>query len=94
MSFLQVKCPMCKGMLWIDRTSGKVVDHKAADQKKVDFDSFMKARSEQSSKWEEKMKKAKENEAKRKSELDAQFRKAAEDPDQIEGDYESPFKWD
>jgi len=94
MSFLEVKCPMCKGTLWIDRSTGKVVDHKSADKKKVDLDSFLEEQKNRSSKWEHKLKSAESVEAKRKAEIEAKFKKAKENPDEIEGDYQSPFQWD
>jgi len=46
MSLFETKCPMCKGTLWIDPSTMKVVDHKAADreqQKKADFAQFLKS---------------------------------------------------
>ncbi len=94
MAILEIKCPMCKGTMWLDQSTGKVVDHKSADQVKASFDSFMKAQQEKNSRWEDKLHRAKDETAKRKAELEERFRKAREDPDSIEGDYESPFKWD
>jgi ATPase subunit of ABC transporter with duplicated ATPase domains len=94
MSLFEIKCPLCKGTLWVDQSTGKVVDHKSADQKKTDFDDFVKQQKEKSSQWEDKFKKAAEEKAKRKAEIEQKFKTAKEKPDEIEGDYESPFKWD
>lgn len=94
MAILEIACPMCKGSIWIDQSTGKVVDHKSADQKKVDFGEFMKSQEERGSKWDQKMEAAKDDEQKRRAEMEERFRKARENPDEIEGEYESPFKWD
>jgi hypothetical protein len=94
MSLFEIKCPLCKGTLWIDPSSGKVVDHKAVDEKKTDFDEFLKKQKEKSSQWEEKIKKLAEEKAKRKAEIEEKFKVAKEKPEEIKGDYESPFKWD
>jgi uncharacterized protein YbaR (Trm112 family) len=94
MSLFEVKCPLCKGTLWVDQSTGKVVDHKSADHQKTDFDDFMKKQKEKSSQWEGKIKKAAEENAKRKAEIEEKFKVAKEKPEEIQGDYESPFKWD
>ena len=95
MSVLEIKCPMCKGSIWIEQSTGKVIDHKSADQQKVDFNSFLKSQDSRSSVLEEKARKAKEEMARRKAEIDQQFKQAKEHPDELKGDIESPFnKWD
>jgi hypothetical protein len=94
MSLFEIKCPLCKGTLWVDQSSGKVVDHKSADHQKTDFNDFVKQQKEKSSQWEGKIKKAAEDTAKRKAEIEEKFKVAKEKPEEIQGDYESPFKWD
>ena len=69
MSLFEIKCPLCKGTLWIDQSTGKVVDHTSADHQKTDFGDFMKKQKEKSSLWEDKFKKAAEDTAKRKAEI-------------------------
>jgi hypothetical protein len=71
-----------------------VVDHKSADHQKTDFNDFVKQQKEKSSLWEGKIKKAAEDTAKRKAEIEEKFKVAKEKPEEIQGDYESPFKWD
>jgi Zn-finger nucleic acid-binding protein len=93
-SLFEVKCPLCKGTLWIDQSTGKVVDHKAGDKSPTDFNEFVKHQKEQSSQWEDKFKKAQDEKARRKAEIEAKFKVAKENPDEIKGEYESPFKWD
>ena len=90
----EIRCPMCKGTLWIDQSTGRVIDHKTAEQQKISFDKFMKAQKERSGKWESRMDKAKDETARRRAEIEEKFRQARENPDAVEGDYESPFKWD
>lgn len=94
MSVIEIKCPMCKGSIWIEQSTGTVVDHKSADQQKTDFDSFMKAQEGRKGKWDDKLTRAREDTVKRKAELEERFRQARENPDQVQGEYESPFKWD
>jgi hypothetical protein len=94
MSLLETKCPICKGTLWIDLSTGKIVDHKSCDSQKVDFEGFLQAQKNRNPQWEDKFKKAKEEKAKRKAEIEAQFRKARENPDELKGTVDSPFKWD
>jgi hypothetical protein len=94
MGLFEVKCPLCKATIWIDQSTGKVVDHKSGDKQKTDFDDFMKKEKEKSSIWEDKFKKAQEEKAKRKAEIEEKFKVAKEKPEEIQGEYESPFKWD
>ncbi len=95
MSLFELKCPMCKGTLWIDPSSGRLVDHKSADHKKIDLQDFMKSQKSRGSELENKFLKAKEEQAKRMEEMEKDFKKAKENPDEIEGgEYQSPFDWD
>jgi hypothetical protein len=94
MSLVEIKCPLCKGSLWIDLSSGKVVDQKSADHQKADFGTFLKSQDGRVNALEEKARKAKEEAVKRKAEIDSMFKKAKENPDELKGDVESPFKWD
>jgi len=94
MAILEIKCPACKASIWVDQSTGKVVDHKSADQQKVSLDSFLKAQQEKSGKWDQKMVKAKDDVARRKQELEERFKQAREHPEDLKGDVESPFKWD
>ncbi|MBN1308806.1 MAG: hypothetical protein JXA18_12860 [Chitinispirillaceae bacterium] len=94
MSLFEIRCPLCKGILWIDPASGKVVDHKAADRQKSNFEDFIKARK-QGTAWDEKMKKAKEEEAKRKAEIEIKFKVAKETTDGTPDEsLQSPLNWD
>lgn len=93
MSLFEIKCPMCKGTIWIDSTTQKIVDHKSADQPKANFEEFLKNRKKGVA-WDDKFQKAKEEEAKRKAEIEMKFKKAKdEDLGPIEP-LKSPFDWD
>jgi hypothetical protein len=92
-SLKELKCPMCKGTLWLDLSTGKVVDHRSADHQKADFGEFLKARESRGDIWEQKLKKAKEDEAKRKAERDEKFKQAKEHPESLEGDVPT-IQWD
>jgi hypothetical protein len=94
MAILEVKCPMCKGSLWIEQSTGRVVDHKTAEQQKVSLDLFLQEQKSKSSKWDDKIVKAKDDVAKRKAEIEERFKSAKEKPEDLPDDYESPFKWD
>jgi hypothetical protein len=95
MSLFEVKCPMCKGTLWIDPASGKVVDHQSADHQKGDFDEFMKNRQKGVA-WDDRFSKARDEEKKRKDEIEQKFKKARENPEEVpdEKPMQSPFDWD
>jgi hypothetical protein len=94
MSLFEVRCPLCKGKLWIDPASGKVVDHKAADQQKSNFEDFLKSRQKGTA-WDEKMKKAKEEEERRKAEIEAKFKTAKDTTDGTPDEtLKSPLDWD
>ncbi len=94
MALFELKCPMCKGKLWIDPSSGKIIDYKAADQKKLDLDAFLKSQKTKGTELENKFKKAKEEQAKRKEQMEKDFKRAKEHPEELEGEYQSPFQWD
>lgn len=96
MSLFEVKCPMCKGTLWIDPSTCKIVDHKSADHSKANFDEFLKSQKKGTA-WDDKLKKAKEEEAKRKAEIEMKFKQAKEskpEPDSSSEQLRSPFDWD
>jgi len=70
------------------------VDHKSVDKPKADFSEFLQARKNYTPAWDEKFNKIKEEKAKRKAEIEEKFKKAKENPDELAGEYDSPFKWD
>jgi len=78
MSLFEAKCPLCDGTLWIDPSNMKIVDHKPSEQSKADLDGFLKS-YRQDKGWDSKMKKAKEEEARRKAEIEQLFKKAKDD---------------
>lgn len=94
MSLFEIKCPMCKGTLWINLSTGKVVDNKSADHKKIDLNDFLKSQKNRGAKLEEKFIKAKEEKEKRKEEMEEKFKRSKEHPEEFQGDYQSPFQWD
>ena len=94
MSLFEIKCPMCKGTIWINPSTGKIVDHKSADHKKIDLNDFLKTQKDRGLKLEEQFKKAKEDQEKRKQEMEEKFKRTKDHPEEFEGDYQSPFQWD
>jgi hypothetical protein len=96
MSLLEVKCPGCKGTLWVDPATGKVIEHKPSEHQKANFEEFLNARKKGVA-WDDKFKKAKEEDAKRKAEIELKFKQAKETP-VISEDNDSPMKtpldWD
>jgi len=91
---IEVKCPMCKGSIWIEQSTGKLIDHKSADQQKVTLDGFLEDQKAKAGKWDDRLSKAKDDVAKRKAEIEERFKAAKEHPEELKDDYESPFKWD
>ncbi len=94
MNLFEIKCPCCKGVLWIDPSNGRIVDYKSADHKKIDLGDFIKSQKSRSTKLEAQFKKAKEDKEKRKKEMEKDFLKAKENPDELNDNYQSPFQWD
>jgi hypothetical protein len=94
MSLLEIKCPMCKGSIWLDPATGRIVDHKESGRQRASFDDFLKTQGKRGSLLEEQFRKAKEENQKRKEQMEQQFRKAKDRPDELEGDVSSPFDWD
>ncbi|NLD93789.1 MAG: hypothetical protein GX639_14125 [Fibrobacter sp.] len=95
MSQFEVKCPMCKGTLIIDPVNQKIVEHKSHEHQKANFDDFLKNQKKGVA-WDEKMKKAKEDEERRKAEIENKFKEAKDitiDPEEKES-MRSPFDWD
>ncbi|NLL15190.1 MAG: hypothetical protein GX267_17465 [Fibrobacter sp.] len=93
MSLFEIKCPMCKGTLWIDPATLKVVDHKSADHPKASLEQFLQAQKKGVA-WDDKFQKAKEEEARRKAEIEMKFKKAKEEDDGSVEPFKSPFDWD
>lgn len=88
---------MCKGTLWIDPSTLRIVDHREADHKKADLAQFLKD-SKQDKGWDAKMKAAREEEARRKAEIEEKFRRAKDGKEAGGGvppeGLKSPLDWD
>lgn len=94
MSLFEIKCPMCKGTIWIDPSSGKIVDHQSVDHQKGDFNEFLKSRQKGVA-WDDRFQKAREEEKKRKADIEQKFKQAKDSPgEQSEKPMSSPFDWD
>lgn len=93
MSLFEIKCPMCKGTLWVDPSTLKVVDHKPADHPKASLEQFLQDRKKGVA-WDDKFQKAKEEEARRKAEIEMKFKKAKEEDVGSAEPFKSPFDWD
>jgi hypothetical protein len=95
MALLEIHCPMCKGIIILDPSTGTIVEHKVPEQKKADLSDFLKSQKTRGSDLENMFKKSKIEQDKRKSQLDEEFKKAKEHPENLKGDDSySPFKWD
>ena len=93
MSINEIKCPMCKGTIFVDIATGRVVDHKSSDAPKMDLNTFIEEQKKPRA-WDEKLTKAREGEAKRKAEIESKFKQAKEKPDELPNAPASPFMWD
>ena len=61
-------------------STGKVVDHQLADHQKGDFNEFLKNRQKGVA-WDDRFQKAREEEKKRKADIEQKFKKAKDAPD-------------
>ena len=68
MSLFEIKCPMCKGTLWIDPATLKVVDHKSADHPKASLEQFLQAQKKGVA-WDDKFQKPKRRKPEEKPKL-------------------------
>ena len=94
MSLFEIKCPLCKGVLWVDQSTGKwSTINRPTSRRPISTNSF-KAQKNPNPGWEDKFKKAQEEKARRKAEIEQKFKIARENPDELEGEVDSPFKWD
>jgi hypothetical protein len=96
MSLLEIKCPICKGTLKVDITTGEVVEHVEYEPPKANFEDFLSSRKKGVA-WDDKIKKAQEDQAKRKAEIEMKFKQAKENPDTLADDsspLRTPFDWD
>jgi ElaB/YqjD/DUF883 family membrane-anchored ribosome-binding protein len=94
MSLFEVKCPMCKGTLWVNPSNGEVVDHKSADHQKADLNEFLKSHKDRGNVLEDKFKKAKSEQDKRRQEIEERFKDARKHADEFKGDIGTPFDLD
>ena len=94
MSLLEIKCPHCKTNLWVDPTTGSVVDFKTTEHKKLDLNDFVKNQKNRSSDLEDIFKKAKQEQIKRKEQMEKDFKKVKENPDELKSNPQNPFDWD
>ena len=93
----EIKCPCCNAFLHVDTDTGRVIDHESEQvetTRKMDLASFVKAQPSRAAELEAQFRKSKEDQEKRKKQLDEDFTKAKKDPSSIKGDYINPFSLD
>jgi hypothetical protein len=95
MDLMEIKCPICKGTLKIDPQTGEIVEHQNYEPPKANFEEFLNSRKKGVA-WDDKLKKAKEDEAKRKAEIEMKFKQAKENPGEPDDSspLRTPFDWD
>ncbi len=92
---IKVKCPLCKGVLWIDPSTGRVIDSKKHDDKKMELNDFVKSTKDSGARLEKEFEKSKREAEERKNSLEQEFRNL--DKYKTKGDDErpeNPFDWD
>lgn len=95
MDLLEIKCPICKGILKVDIASGEVVEHINYEPPKASFEDFLNSRKKGVA-WDDKLKKAKEEQARRKAEIEMKFKQAKENPEtpDLSEPLRTPLDWD
>jgi len=94
MALIDVTCPCCGEVLSVDTAAKTAQKNGPAKSAKVDLEGFLKGQKNRVDDLEALFKKSSEESRKRQVELEQGFRKAAENPDSVEGEYQSPFQWD
>ncbi|MBN1601792.1 MAG: hypothetical protein JW915_09295 [Chitinispirillaceae bacterium] len=95
MDLLEIKCPICKGTLKVNTASGEVVEHINYEPPKASFEDFLNSRKKGVA-WDDKLKKAKEEQARRKAEIEMKFKQAKENPEtpDLSEPLRTPLDWD
>lgn len=76
----EVECPMCHGILVIDKDSGKVLEHKEFKKEKRSLEDFLASEKNRTQELDEKFAAAREREKNRLSEIEKKFEAAKNNP--------------
>lgn len=77
---LEIKCPMCHGILIVDRDSGKVLEHREFKKEKLSLEDFIQSEKTRSADLDKKFAEAREKEKNRLSEIEKKFEAAKNNP--------------
>ena len=79
-SRLEIECPMCHGMIIIDRDTGKILEHQAVQKKKQSLEEFLVKEKTGTEDLDKKFAEAREREKNRLSEIEKKFQAAKNNP--------------
>lgn len=77
---LEIECPMCHGILIVDRDSGKVLEHREFKMEKLSLEDFIQSEKTRSADLDKKFAEAREKEKNRLSEIEKKFEAAKNNP--------------
>ena len=77
---LELECPMCHGILIVDRDSGKVLEHREFKKEKHSLEDFIQSEKTRSADLDKKFAEAREKEKNRLSEIEKKFEAAKNNP--------------
>lgn len=77
---LEVECPLCHGLLIVDRDTGKVLEHREFQKEKKTLEDFLKSEKTRSADLDKKFAEAREREKNRLSEIEKKFEAAKNNP--------------
>lgn len=76
----EVECPMCHGILVVDKDSGKVLEHREFKKEKRSLEDFLESEKNRTQELDEKFAAAREREKNRLSEIEKKFEAAKNNP--------------
>ncbi len=80
MRTMEIECPMCHGILVVDKDSGNVLEHREFKKEKQSLEDFLNKEKTRSLDLEKKFADAREREKNRLSEIEKKFEAAKNNP--------------
>ena len=90
---LEIECPMCHGILVVDKETGKILEHKEFKKEKQSLEDFLEKEKTRTADLDKKFAEAREREKNRLLEIEKKFQAAKNNPD-LANKPPPPIQWD